>query len=54
MEKFWNTTSSFFASNPYVIGYDIINEPMAGDIYDHFWTYADPKRFEKEILQPFY
>jgi len=33
--NFWGTVAKFFANNDYVLGYEIINEPWAGDIYRH-------------------
>ena len=34
---FWNHTSAAFAGNPYVVGFDPINEPFPGDYF------KDPK-----------
>lgn len=31
---FWETVSKRFANNPYVIGFDIINEPLPASIYN--------------------
>lgn len=28
--KYWDIVSKFFATNKYVIGYDLLNEPNAG------------------------
>lgn len=30
---FWKKTATYFKSSPSVIGYELINEPFAGDIY---------------------
>ena len=35
---FWNVTSKFFADNPYVVGYDMINEPLAANMVTQPWT----------------
>lgn len=31
--KFWATIASFFKNNKYVVGYEIINEPWAGNVF---------------------
>lgn len=54
MVKYWNITSSYFSNNSYVLGYDIINEPIAGDVWEHPLTYVDTAKFEKDVLQPMY
>lgn len=36
--EFWNVTSKFFAGNPYVVGYDMINEPLAANMVTQPWT----------------
>jgi len=51
--SYWDTVSKYFASNEYVIGYDVFNEPWPGN------QYADPLhlipgRYDKKILTPFY
>ncbi|GMH55275.1 hypothetical protein TrRE_jg4641 [Triparma retinervis] len=48
---FWKLTISLFKDREYVLGYEIINEPWAGDIY------SDPRRIfnaESSLLEPFY
>ena len=34
LSDFWSRSASYFKDNPYVIGYEIINEPFAGDFYE--------------------
>lgn len=36
--QFWNVTSKHFAGNPYVVGYDLINEPLAANMFTEPWT----------------
>lgn len=33
LADFWYNVSSFFANNSYVVGYDLINEPLAANLY---------------------
>lgn len=47
---FWSLVSQFFLNNPYVLGYDPLNEPCAADVYDNP-TYAYPGVFDREVLQ---
>lgn len=51
--KFWAMVADHFSDNPYVFGYELLNEPWAGDIYRH------PDQLEPHIadalnLQPMY
>ncbi|GMH58525.1 hypothetical protein TrLO_g832 [Triparma laevis f. longispina] len=49
--KFWEVVVERFEEENYVLGYEIINEPWAGDIY------SDPRRIfnaESSLLEPFY
>jgi endoglycosylceramidase len=34
LSDFWARSASYFKDNPWVIGYEIINEPFAGDFYE--------------------
>ena len=34
LSDFWSRSASYFKDNPNVIGYEIINEPFAGDFYE--------------------
>ena len=52
--KYWGTVSKYFADNEFVLGYDIINEPTAGNMNNHPEYYKRPSKFETEILEPFY
>ena len=49
----WANVAAVLGNNPYVIGYDLINEPLAANLY------ADPElalpgSFDRKVLQPLY
>ncbi len=46
----WQKIAERFKDNPYVIGYDLMNEPWGGDLVKVFLT----KEFEREQLTAFY
>ena len=50
--KYWSTVSKFFADNEFVLGYDLINEPVAGNIWEHPKNYLQPGKFEAEVMEP--
>jgi len=50
---FWNHTSATFAGNPYVVGFDPINEPFPGN-YLKDPRQLKPGFFDKHELQPMY
>eukprot|EP01096_Ripella_sp_DP13-Kostka_P014216 TRINITY_DN634_c0_g1_i4.p1 TRINITY_DN634_c0_g1~~TRINITY_DN634_c0_g1_i4.p1 ORF type:complete len:536 (-),score=168.48 TRINITY_DN634_c0_g1_i4:53-1615(-) len=54
MINFWKEVASFFAGNSNVLGYELINEPWAGDIYTHPAYILDPGLSDRENLQPMY
>lgn len=33
--EFWGQVAQRFQGNPYVLGYELLNEPWTGDIYRH-------------------
>ena len=53
MAGFWVTVASRFSSFANVLGYELINEPWAGDVYAQPKSLA-PQFTEKNYLQPLY
>ena len=51
--KFWNVTSKFFSNNSYIVGYDMINEPLAANMVTQPYT-AVPGVNDLIHLQPLY
>jgi endoglycosylceramidase len=51
--NFWDHTSARFAKNPYVVGYDPLNEPYPGNDVKHP-EYRIPGRLDATLLQDTY
>ena len=49
----WQNVAAILGKNPYVIGYDLINEPLAANLYTDP-SLALPGRFDRKVLQPLY
>ena len=52
--EYWNVVAKKFASNSNVIGYDILNEPFAANLYKDTSLFYDQTKFDREVLHPFY
>lgn len=50
---YWNATSARLAKNPYIVGYDPINEPFMGN-FVRDPTLLDPGHFDKTKLAPLF
>jgi len=51
---YWNHVSSYFSNNPYVIGFDPINEPFPSNYNVDPSIVMTPGKFDRELLQPLY
>lgn len=51
---FWDKVAAAFAKNPYVVGYDPINEPFPGDPYADPTLVTEHGKFDRTHLQPMY
>ena len=52
--SFWDKVSTYFATNPNVAGYELINEPWLGDIYSYPKEMLESGYTDKEFLAPLY
>jgi len=52
MFAFWTEVSARFAANPYVIGYDILNEPWAANMYHNASLFTHPESFDRDVWFP--
>ncbi|XP_065910588.1 endoglycoceramidase-like isoform X2 [Dysidea avara] len=50
---FWQQIAKKFSLNPYVLGYELVNEPWAGDVYRHP-DQLEPHIADKVNLSPMY
>jgi hypothetical protein len=47
---YWTKVSATLSANPYVVGYDPINEPYVSDYFTHPELALVPGKFDREIL----
>jgi aryl-phospho-beta-D-glucosidase BglC (GH1 family) len=52
MMDFWKVVAKKFSDNPNVIGYDILNEPWAANMYHDASLFYDTKKFDRTKLFP--
>ena len=48
--SYWDKVSATLSANPYVIGYDPINEPYVSDYFTNPGMALIPGKFDKEVL----
>ena len=51
---YWEAVATRFSKKENVLGYELINEPWAGDIYESPKRLLEPGYTEKQYLQPLY
>ena len=51
---FWKVVADKFKDNTNILGYDIVNEPWASNMFKDSSLAFDTKRFDREKLQPMY
>jgi endoglycosylceramidase len=52
--NYWKVVAQRFAGNPYVVGYDPLNEPFPGGILTDPSMFLQPGKFDKVSLEPLY
>ena len=51
---YWDKVSTAFANNPYVVGYDPLNEPPPSNVFSEPSLIYEPGKFDSTKLQPLY
>ncbi len=51
---YWKVVAKRFANNPYIVGYDPLNEPFPGNIFKDPSLFLEPGRFDRTYLEPMY
>jgi endoglycosylceramidase len=52
--NYWKAVSQRYANNPYIIGYDPINEPFPSNFLKNISIATYPGFFERTALEPLY
>lgn len=50
---YWNKVAERFSTNPYIVGYDPINEPFPANCFADPTLFGIPGKFDRTYLQPF-
>jgi endoglycosylceramidase len=52
--QFWVRVAQRFSGNPFIVGFDPLNEPFPSNIYKDASLFYSPGRFDLQVLQPLY
>jgi hypothetical protein len=52
--SFWTEVANTFGSNPYVIGFDPLNEPLPANMYKDWSLVLEHSKADKTLLTPLY
>ena len=52
--EFWRRVADYFKDEENVMGYELINEPWFGDVYNDWWAGLSDGYANKYYMQPFY
>jgi endoglycosylceramidase len=48
--KYWEVLAEKFKDNPFILGYDIFNDPFAANVYKDSMMILDQTKFDREVL----
>ncbi len=52
--EYWKAVATRFANNPFIVGYDPLNEPFPSNIFTDPTLFLEPGKFDRVGLEPLY